>query len=198
MKYVVTGEIADPITVDEAKTHLRIPPGQRSDDTYIKGLIGAAREAAEAWMGRAIGLQTVTEYFEAWPNDGIFYLSINHVREVLSVTYTDPDGVEVEMDTDDFYYDLIDFPASFKLKETESIPSINTYTFNPIAVEYTAGWDPTQASEKIPDLILQGIKEHVADMYVNRTPVNIARDGRIAIQIPAPIQRLYGAYRARV
>lgn len=195
MRYEIIGEVKDPISVEEAKAHLRVI--SRSDDTYIAVLVRAAREMAEAFLGRAISHQTVREYFNAWPCDRRFTLSVNRFRTLENFSYIDTDGFEQELDTNNFYLDTISIPGVIKLKETETFPRLNQYDFNTIKIEYTAGFDTSNENEEIPSLLIQGMKEHIADMYVNRTPVNLARDGRIAVQIPAPIQRLYGPFRAR-
>lgn len=156
-------------------------------------------------MGRATCAQNVREYFDAWPchthekgSNRIFKLSYPQLISLESFTYIDIDGDEAEIDTDNFYVDKVSFPGRIKLKRTESWPQLNCDALNPIIIEYKAGWDETTDDKfTIPKLIKQGILEHTADLYVNRTPVNIARDGRIAVQIPGPIQRLYGPYRVR-
>jgi uncharacterized phiE125 gp8 family phage protein len=195
MNYKSIGEVKDPISVEDAKTHLRVI--SRSDDAYIKTLIRAAREMCEAWTGQAFSMQSVRQYFDSWPYDGVFHLALSPLRSITSISYVNTEGETVDLDVDDFYVGAVG-PTKIKLKETQTIPSVNCYSFDPIVIEYVVGIDTTQEFEEIPALILQGIKEHVADMYVNRTAVNIARDGRIAIQIPGPIQRLYGPFRVRV
>ncbi len=199
MEYEIIGEVKDPVTVDEAKTHLRVV--SRSDDSYIGELIRAAREMAEAFMGRACCLQTVREYLTEWPCDGIFVPSVPRFRELTSFGYRDENGDDQTINVSLFYINNKSVRGKFRLKETETRPTLHGYGFNPITIEYTAGWNSPAADpddeEEIPALVKQGIKEHVADMYVNRVPVNIARDGRIAVQIPGPIQRLYGPYRLR-
>ena len=55
---LVTAPAAEPVTLVEAKTHLRLDTS--SDDTYVSALITAARERVELFLRRAL----ITQVFE--------------------------------------------------------------------------------------------------------------------------------------
>ena len=47
-------DVTEPVTLAEAKLHLRINPGDTSEDSLIKDLITAAREFCENYTGKEL------------------------------------------------------------------------------------------------------------------------------------------------
>lgn len=190
--YDVTEALVLPITVEQAKDHLRVPHDR--DDDYIETLIIAAREACEAYLGRAIVEQTIVARMSAWPASQIISLPLARLKTLVKLEYINEAGTTVQIDSGNLFLDKYSVPSKIKLTSTETWPDLHEEEFYPVIIEYEAGWD----IEEVPMMIIQGIKEHVADMYVNRTPVVLAKDGRIAVKMPAPLHRLYGPYRVRL
>lgn len=62
---VTTAPTAEPLTLAEAKAHLRVD--FTDDDTLIEALIGAARAAAEQYTNRALMPQTITQVLHCFP-----------------------------------------------------------------------------------------------------------------------------------
>lgn len=90
---LVTAPAAEPITLQEAKDHLRVDGAD--DDALISALITAARERIDGpygWLGRAILTQTWDFYLDEFPAGTCIYLPLAPVQSVVSVTYTDPNG----------------------------------------------------------------------------------------------------------
>ncbi len=50
--------ISEPVTLEEAKKHLRLNPGNEEDD-YLRILIATARAFAENYIGRSIAVQQI-------------------------------------------------------------------------------------------------------------------------------------------
>jgi len=67
---LITPPTAEPVTLAEACGHLKIGVG--SDDTYVTGLITAARVYAEMFTRRAFLTQEWEQYFHSFPRAGIF------------------------------------------------------------------------------------------------------------------------------
>src|SRR5260370_28067499 len=63
---VVTPPAVEPITLDEAKLHLRVTG--TDDDAYITGLITAARQYIEKEQNRAFITQTLLQTCDAFPD----------------------------------------------------------------------------------------------------------------------------------
>lgn len=62
---VVTPPAAQPLTIDQAKAHLRIDTD--ADDDYVTDLISLARECVEDWTGRALLTTTYRMSMDRFP-----------------------------------------------------------------------------------------------------------------------------------
>lgn len=89
MTWSVTTPPADePVTLDEAKLHLRVDDA--ASDTLVEALIQAAREHVEAVCERALMPQVWTERQDSFP--AVLALRGGMVSAVSSVKYVDADG----------------------------------------------------------------------------------------------------------
>lgn len=64
---VSTGPASEPITLTQAKLHLKVD--YSTDDDYITALIQAAREVAEDYLGQKLISQTIEETFDCFPGE---------------------------------------------------------------------------------------------------------------------------------
>ncbi len=87
---LVTAPTAEPVSLAEAKLHLRVD--DNADDVLIGALITAARQHAEHDTRRALVTQTWKLVLDAFP-ESVITLDRAPVSAVVSVVYTDPDGV---------------------------------------------------------------------------------------------------------
>ncbi|NDZ12046.1 hypothetical protein C7T35_15430 [Variovorax sp. WS11] len=97
MAYKVTTAVAtEPVTLAEAKLHLRVETAETADDTIITALITVAREFAEHYTGRAFATQTLEMALHCFPDyeDDYIDLDLPPVATITSVKYTDTAGVE--------------------------------------------------------------------------------------------------------
>lgn len=116
MHRVVIAAAAEPVTLADAKVHLRAADGT-DEDALIGGLISAAREIAEHYTGRALAPQTLEMALPGFPfhrglaspsitwragaprvGSGVIELDMPPVASVTSIKYTDPLGVEQTLD----------------------------------------------------------------------------------------------------
>lgn len=105
---LVTGPVEEPITLAEAKTHLRVT--HSDDDAYITELIVAARLMAEHETGRKLIEQTWDVYFDAFPVAEIAIPpELSPLRAVLAITYLDIAQVEQTVSITDYSADT--YPA---------------------------------------------------------------------------------------
>ncbi len=89
---LLTAPTEEPITLDEAKLHLRVEIDD--DDTLILGMIKAAREYAEVVTHRRLITQTWRYYLDSWPEDKDYIeMPFPPLQSISSITYTDCDGV---------------------------------------------------------------------------------------------------------
>lgn len=137
---------AEPVSLEDAKAHLRVV--HNSDDMMISSLIRAARENVEATTGRALASADYLWSVEHWPTSRM-RLPLLPVASVDSVTYLDPDGVRVEMD-----------PAHYEFDDERASLGIPCWRRS-VNVKFRADPGEVPASLKAAVLML------VADMYEN-------------------------------
>lgn len=131
----VTLPTAEPISLAEAKTHLR-GVAAASEDALISALIVTAREQAEALLNRAIVARTWEKLLDAFPD--AIELLWPPVRSVLSIKYLDANGAEQTLS-----------PASYSVDKHATpgwiVPAFNTSwpvtraDINAVRVRYAAG-----------------------------------------------------------
>ena len=82
---------AEPLTLAEAKLHLRVDADITDDDSLITALIVTARQQAEHRTGRALVSQQWRYAIDAFPVDSL-ELPLPKLLSVQSVTYLDSAG----------------------------------------------------------------------------------------------------------
>ena len=107
---LITGPAAEPVTLADAKLHLRVDADITADDTLIASLITAARQQAEHRTGRRIGLQTWARSYDAFPAWSLL-LPDPPVTEIVSIQYEDPAGVLQTMPPTDYRLRPLSEPA---------------------------------------------------------------------------------------
>lgn len=139
-----------PVTLYEAKLHLRVDDDFTNDDGYIEGLIKAATQQAENYIGNDIAYTSnVTSYYD-WSGDTVRVDEGNliDVQYVISDT-----SVAQTISAIKSYYNY------FEVLLSESVSSTTDYT--PLKIEYTTGYDENEC----PEVIKQAILVKIANMY---------------------------------
>jgi uncharacterized phiE125 gp8 family phage protein len=165
---LTTPPSAEPVTLDQAKAHLRVDTGD--DDALITALISAARARAEWHTGRAFITQSWTLWLDAWPCNGVIEIPLPPLQSVASVTAYAPDDSATVLDAAAYQIDTVSSPARLTLKPNAS-PPVNLRRINAAAVAFTAGYGDASA---VPAPVCEAILKLVANFYVNRgdvTPV---------------------------
>lgn len=171
MKYRVTEQPAvEPITLDEARTHLRVTPYgsplAHPDDDYISALIPVARTFCEQYLQRALATQTIKVSLDSFKDD--IELPGQPIQSIESITYIDRDGAEQTLATS--VYELDEFDGTVRLKFDQDWPSTrdqaNAVTITAIA-GYTVGESPD--TYPIPASIKAAMLLILGNLYENRT-----------------------------
>lgn len=132
---LVLGPSAEPISLVEAKAHLRVD--MNNEDILIGLLIGAAREQAEAITHRSLILQTWEQTYDSWPCT--IELPCGPLRAVVSVQYIDSHGVTQTLDVPDYTVDIKSTLGRVVPAYGMSWPSIRNH-LNSITVQYQSGY----------------------------------------------------------
>lgn len=167
---VTSGPASEPVSLAEAKAHLRVESGVTADDSYITNLITAARIEVENYCNRALITQTIEEVYDGFPitspvrYNNRLYLSINPVQSVTSVTYKDESGTQT-WGPGDYATELVSEPAQITpvyggtWPVTVEIPAA-------VKVTYEAGFGDD--ADNVPEAIKQSMLLMISQWYQYR------------------------------
>jgi uncharacterized phiE125 gp8 family phage protein len=195
---VVVPPTVEPLTLDEARQHLRIDalgsPGEHPDDAWLMDTIPTAREWCERYLGRSIAPQTLEYYAAAFPSGGLV-LPAGPVAGIESVTYVDSDGVTQTLDPSLYVVDMLYEPAALYTFAGAAWPTTQSAT-NVVRVRYTAGYDlpgDSPGDRPLPSSIKSAIKLVLGSLYRDRED---STAGNVPMQnIPLGVFSLLYPYR---
>lgn len=156
--------MAEPITLDEAKLHLRVVG--TDEDSYISALIVAARMAAEGRTQRTIVQADKVLKVQTFGDD--ITVPAMPVQSVGTITYTDTNGAAQTLPTTVYEVDSFVEPPVIRLKYGQVWPSAQPGS---IRVPYTAGY-PDAAS--VPQPLKQWMLLVIGTLFENRETVTIS------------------------
>jgi uncharacterized phiE125 gp8 family phage protein len=134
---MTTPPVAEPMTTDELKLHLRVD--HSNDDDLIAYLLRAAREYCEVLQGRAYIVRTYAMTFDnGWPVE-IFSVPYPPLVSVSSITYLDADGDTQTLATTEYTVDTKTEPARIYEAYNKTWPTIRDVR-NTITVTFIAGY----------------------------------------------------------
>jgi uncharacterized phiE125 gp8 family phage protein len=182
---VVTAVSSEPITLSEAKAHLRVDG--TADDAYITALITIARQAAEHEAQRSFAPQTLRVRASQW-GDGI-PLPRGPVNAVSHVRYQDSSNTQQTLATAAYYLDRSMPEPVVRVAYGYTWPSLHPRS-DVIEVQYTAGTWQTAAGVESPRAALQYMLLLIGAMFENRE-----LDAERAVVRLQFAERLLDAYR---
>lgn len=160
---LVTGPASEPVTLSEAKAHLRVDG--TDEDTLISSLIVAARQYAERYMRRALINQTwrydadaFEDRIQLWPSP---------VSSISSVTYVDATGSTVTVSGSDYQADLAAEPAILTPSYAAAVwPIPRASSLGSVRVTFVAGYGASASA--VPTGIKQAILLLIGHWFANR------------------------------
>lgn len=167
---ITTEPAAEPVTLAEAKTHLRLD--HDADDSQITSYIVAARIHCEDVSRRAFVTRTLTAELDCWPSDSVLKLPYPPLIAVSSIKYTDIDGVEATFASSNYWVDTHREPGRIALRRNASWPGVELREIAGIEIVWTAGYGD---AEDVPETYKAAIKLVLADLYENREAMNVAQ-----------------------
>lgn len=196
---VVTPPAAEPITLDEAKLHLRVTG--TDDDAYITGLITAARQYEEKVQNRAFITTTFRMQLDSFPDlpnatlkffiptysvesylaraislmSGPLRLFRSPCISVTSITYLDNNGNTQTLTQNPapglpgYIVDTDSEPA--RIAPANNLPwAVTLAQQSAVKVTYVAGYGATP--ESVPETTKHALKLLIGQFYENREPVS--------------------------
>ena len=182
---VTTAPTTEPVTLAEAKLHLRVEADVTADDTLITSLIQAAREHVEAACQRALMPQVWTERRTAFPTapcsrtvPGVPYgylraptlaqqtiqLAGGKVRAVDLVKYVDATGTLQTLDPSLYVTELTTEPAQVVPAYGTSWPSTQQMP-GAVQVQYQVGYAD---ADSVPAALKAAVLLVLSDLFSNR------------------------------
>ena len=186
-----TAPAIEPLTLTEAKNHLRVDADLRQDDALIAMLIGAARRYAEMYCARSFISQGWALVMDSFPGVGMMgvpwgnpyslpgnavLLERGPVISVDAITYTAMDGSPQTLAATEYAVDLSG-PLPRITPRFGKIWPIALPQIGAVAVSYTAGYGSTAAS--VPDGIRHWMLMRMTTLYRNREEVAILGRGKV-------------------
>ncbi len=174
----VTAAPYEPLSLSEAKLHLRIEDTATTEDTLIAGLIRAARGFAEHYTGRVFVQRTLEMRIEGFPGCEL-EIPRAPLQSIESVTYVDPTGTSTTWAAAEYDIDTDAVPGRLAPSYGNSYPATR-YQMNAVTVRFIAGYavgSPQDADgyrANIPDEIKSAMLMIIGHLYTNRESVSDA------------------------
>lgn len=173
---------AEPLTLEEAKLHLRV--SHDAEDALIAEMIVMARQMCETYTGLALMTRSYSLYLDVWPHtastdwwDGVregadiqgkeaqLALPRPPLFSVTRINVTTAAGVTAEYPAENYLTDTIGKPGRIVLKQGVSSPSTDRAA-NGIEIQFKAGYGAT--AQNIPAALRQAIRQIIAYLYEHR------------------------------
>lgn len=172
---LITPPAVEPITLAQAKTHLRVD--DTAEDDLISALISASRTYCEKHTGRAFITQTwelVIDQFPALPLTGIA-VPMPPLQSVTSVKYDDTGGVETTLGTIEYEVDTASEPG-WVVPVTTGWPTSIFDGINAVRIRFVAGYapgtdSPIDLAANVPASLKAAMLLHIGQLYENREDV---------------------------
>lgn len=176
---VITEPTSEPITLDEAKTNLRVT--NALEDDLITSLIVSARKWVEGFTWRPLMTQTLQANFDKIDVQSVDILINKYpVQSITSVKYINSAGTEITLTSGtDYEVDLISPTPRIRLT---SIPNMKD-SLNAFKIRFVAGYT---SAANVPANYKQAMYLIITSLYDNRNQVSTQN----AIELPFGVYTL--------
>lgn len=183
---LTSGPALEPVSVADAKAHLRIDG--TAEDTLIASLILTSRLHIEAALGYALISQSWTLLLDAWPEAHVAF-PIRPVIAITSARVLSAAGVPTVLMATDYVLDGSGLtPRLVRAGTNWPLPA---KAANGIEIAFTAGFG--SLATDVPAPIRHALLLLVAHWYEHRDPIEI---GSNLSNIPKAVSDLLTPYRA--
>ena len=190
LRYDAANSVTEPITLAQAKAHLRIDSSFTADDTYITTLISVARSACENYLGYMLARNSaVNFYLDQFPNSSVITLNGVWKPGTVAISYYDTTNTLVIF-ASGYSVDQHSQPARIMLDDDTNWPDTSENIPSGINIDMTnAG--PADVDE-IPKAIHQAMLLVIGRYYEIRQDVVL---GTQVNEIPKMTEHLLNPYR---
>lgn len=180
---LVTPPAAMPVSLPEAKAHLRVD--HDDEDDLIEDAVKAAAAYLDGWsgvLGRAVVAQTWRQDFDGWCNK--MRLPIGPVTSIANIKSRNSAGQISTVDEDDYSLRFDQSGAYASFNSSFGYPG-DLHESAPISIEYVAG--PATAAPQVKQMV----KLLIGHWYANREAV---AEGSFS-ELPMAVASLIEQYR---
>lgn len=186
---LVTAPATMPISLPEAKAHLRVDDSD--SDTYISACIARAVATIDAanGIGRCLITQSWLLALDRFP-EAEFTIPLGPVQSITSIKYLDPSGVEQVLSTGNYWPSLNKNPATIHPGYGLAWPF---YRLMPgsVKVEFIAG----TTADKVPADLKQAMLLLIGHYFSSREAV-VVGDALRVTELPVGVEAILSRYRA--
>ena len=186
---VTDGPDTEPVTLAEAIEFLREDEDLAQSD-LIEGLIAAARQWSEEFLGRALVNTGYTMTLDRFHD--VIYLPRSKVQSVSAIRYIDENGDQQTLATSKYRVDSKSLVGRITPAYSECWPTIRP-VINAVEIDFVAGYG--EDADAVPAAIKQAIKYMVTHWYEIRETVVV---GSIATKVPLTARSLLAPYRVEI
>lgn len=162
---LVTPPVSMPVSVEEAKAHLRVE--HTAEDSLIESMIAAVTaelDGRQSYLRRALVTQTWDFTLPWFPRTGRIRLPMPPLQSVTSVKYFDASNEEQTLSSDDYETITSADQGYIALKSGKAWPA--TYERNEaVAVRFVAGYG---AASDLPGNIRAAMLLRIGELYAYR------------------------------
>lgn len=159
----------EPVSLAEARLHLRIDDDNTADDALIGVLIEAAREQAEHETGRRLITQTREMTLDAFPCDGEaikLHAECVKAQSIESITYLDTAGAWQTFSAASYALDPHSLPGYVFPAADASWPADVADSANAVRIKVVCGYG--NAAADVPQALRQWMLLQIGAMYAQR------------------------------
>lgn len=157
---VVTPPASEPLTLTDAKAHLRVT--HSAEDDLITTMITVARQVVEKYTGRTLPETTLKLTLDCLPYEyAAIQLPRSPVSSVSSFQYVDTEGATQTLASSQYDVDIARLPARVYAAYNVSWPSVRPHRAA-INITYVAG------GGDIPEALIHAMKLIIASLYSHR------------------------------
>ena len=159
---IQTAAATDPVTLAEAKEHLRIDG--TDDDTWLTNNITAATNIAQKFANRQFVTATYDWFLPGFCWDEL-RVPMPPLQSVTSITYVDSAGTTQTLATSVYQVDANREPGRITPAYGQYWPSWRVDTYNAVTVRFVAGYG---AASAVPKEVKTAILLWLGELYENR------------------------------